>query len=85
MRQKIKAQRTAKALLGLTDASVLAEGDDMDPAFAEIIEVSLAEAPKPFVPGQNRGDEGDEEEDDVVGKRTKRNTNLPQEIRLSIR
>jgi hypothetical protein len=85
MRQKIKAQSTAKALLGLNNASVLAEGDDMDPAFSEIVEVSLAEAPKPFVPGQNRGDDGDEDEDEVGSKRNKRNTNLPQEIRLSIR
>jgi len=85
MRNQIKARNTANALLGLSKGGLASDKDDMDPEVARLLEGSQAEAPKPFVPGQNRGGDDEEDDEEVVSKRTKRSVNLPQEIRLSIR
>jgi len=85
MRQRIKARDTASTLLNLSKGSSLAERQVLDPEIAVILDRSRAEAPKAFVPGQNKADNDGEDGGEGGGKRSRRNSNLPQELRLSIR
>ncbi len=85
MRQQIKTRSTALILLNLSGGDIADQQLELDMEAEELVACSKAVEPKPFTPGTGTLECDLEDEESGASKRHRRNSNLPQEVRLSIR
>ena len=83
LRQQLRAKQTASILLNLSGAD--SGIDEDDPEVQQLLRGTMARTPEVFVPGTGAKIDDEDSDDEGGGKRSKRNANMSQEMRLSIR
>eukprot|EP00519_Triparma_laevis_P014013 CAMPEP_0182490168 /NCGR_PEP_ID=MMETSP1321-20130603/128_1 /TAXON_ID=91990 /ORGANISM="Bolidomonas sp., Strain RCC1657" /LENGTH=309 /DNA_ID=CAMNT_0024692309 /DNA_START=21 /DNA_END=950 /DNA_ORIENTATION=+ len=83
LRQQLRAKQTASILLNLSGAD--SGIDEDDPEVQQLLRGTMARTPEVFVPGTGAKIDDEDSDDEGGGKRSKKNANMSQEMRLSIR